>query len=63
MPSALNPLGVTTKYGIFVPSSDVASSCSVFIPVVSKKAGIDLTFTGAAPPSTSHSDEGVVKSW
>ena len=49
MPSALTPFGRTTKYGIFVPSFDVASSCSVVIPVASKNAGIDLTFSGAPP--------------
>jgi hypothetical protein len=58
----LNPLGVTTKYGIFVPSFDVASNCSVFIPFASKKAGSVLTFTGARPPSESQSEAGVVKS-
>ena len=45
-----------------MPSFDVASNCSVVMPFASKNAGIDLTWTGAAPFSASHSDLGVVKS-
>ena len=62
MPSVGAPLGRTTKYGIFVPSLEVASNCSVVIPVASKNAGIVLTFSGAPPFSLSQRESGVVKS-
>ena len=62
VPSSFVFSRITTKYGIFVPSFDVASNCSVVIPFASKNAGIDLTWTGAAPLSASHRDIGVVKS-
>jgi len=35
---------VKTKYGILVPSFDVASFCTTVIPVASNQAGEDLTF-------------------
>ena len=62
VPSVFTPFGRTTKYGIFVPSFEVASSCSVVMPVASKKAGMDLTFAGFPPFSESHRESGVVKS-
>ena len=45
-----------------MPSFEVASNCSVVIPFASKNAGMDLTWTGAAPLSESQRDFGVVKS-
>ena len=45
-----------------MPSFEVASSCSVVIPLASKNAGIVLTFAGGAPFSLSHRESGVVKS-
>ncbi len=46
-----------------MPSFDVASSCSVVIPLASKKAGIVLTLADAPPFSESQSETGVTKSW
>ena len=45
-----------------MPSLEVASNCSVVIPLASKNAGIVLTFAGAPPFSLSHRESGVVKS-
>ena len=50
MPSATKPFGMTTKYGIRVPSAETASYCSTFIPEVLKNDGEDFTLA-TVPPS------------
>jgi len=62
LPSSFTEERRTTKYGIFVPSFDVASNCSVFRSFASKKAGMLLTFTGSPPVPASHRESGVEKS-
>jgi hypothetical protein len=61
-PSATNPLGVTRKYGMAVPSFEVASCWLTSMPAASKNAGSDLTFSGGLAPCTSQSDDGERKS-
>ena len=41
----------TWKYGIFVPSFDVASRCTTVNPFASKNAGARLSFSGAPFPA------------